>query len=94
VVAPGPLLPAAAKQGLDARQELLERKGFGEAVVGAQAQAADLVLGVAQRGEHQHRHVVAFGAQRLAQLEAAQAGEHQVQQQQRQIAAARAGGRG
>jgi hypothetical protein len=33
--------------------------------------------------------VVAFGTQCLAQLQAAQAGEHQVQQQQRQLAAAR-----
>ena len=58
----------AAEQRLDPRDELAEVEGLDEVVVGAHLEAADPVLDVVERGEHEHREPRVAAAQLPADL--------------------------
>ena len=75
---------AAAQQGLHPHQQLLEVKGLGEVVIGAGIEAAHLVLDASQGCEHQDRDLggALIPAQPLAEGEAIDVGQHQIQQDQ------------
>ena len=62
----------APDQRLDARQHLLHLEGLGEVVVGARAQAHDLLAPGAACGQDQHRHGAALLAPALQDREAVQ----------------------
>ena len=72
----------AAHQRAHARGEFGHREGLGHVVVGAEVQAADAVVERVARGEHQHRRAVAGGAQPPQHLEAVDAGQADVQDDQ------------
>ena len=72
---------AAARQHLDARQQLGERIGLGQVVVAAGAQALDAVVDLAERGQDQHRRLDALGAQFADDREAVALGQHAVDDQ-------------
>ena len=59
-----------AQQGPQAGQQLLEREGFREIVVGAAVEAGDPIGELAARREHEHRHHIAAGAQLRNEREA------------------------
>ena len=80
----------AAQVGLDARQQLRHLERLGDVVVGAELEADDLVDHLAARGEHDHRRLDAALAQLAADVEAAHARQHQVEQQQVERIARRA----
>src|SRR4030095_8992777 len=65
-------------------QQLVHAEGFADVIIGAEIQALDAIALVGARGEQDDRHARALGAQRPAHLEAADAGQHDVQQQQRE----------
>src|SRR5262245_19510232 len=69
----------AADQRLDAREQLIEIEGLGEIVVGADAQAFDLVLERVHSGQHENRRVVSLLAQALADIVAVHIGQHQIE---------------
>ena len=71
-------LGAAARQRLDARQQLGEGVGLGEIVVAAGAQALDAVVDLAERGEDQHRRLAVLGAQGADQRQAVHLRQHAV----------------
>ena len=75
---------AAAQQRLNPHHQLLEIEGLGQVVVGAGVEAAHLVLGAAQGGEHQDRDARGplVAPQPLAEGEAIHLGQHQIQQDQ------------
>ena len=73
----------ATRQRVDARQQLFKRKGLGQVIVGAHAQAGHAVFHRAQRGEHQDGQADPRGAQALAHLQATHAGQHHVEQHHR-----------
>lgn len=71
-----PVRPAQERP--DPRHELADAEGLAEVVVGADAEAdLEVRLGVA-RGQHEHRHA-AVALDPAADLEAVQAGEHEVE---------------
>ena len=70
----------AAQQGADPREQLAEREGLDEIVVGAGVEPLDLVLDGVARRQHQDLRAHAAGAQLAAELEAvARAGQQQVE---------------
>ena len=74
------LAALAADQGAQARFQFLDRKRLGEVVIGAGAQAGELLVERVAGGEHQHRRRLAgFLAQALAHFQAVQAREHEVE---------------
>ena len=72
---------AAARQHLDARQQLGKRIGLGQIIVAAGAQALDAVVDLAERGQNQHRRLDALGAQRADHRKAVALGQHAVDDQ-------------
>ena len=75
----GSLQPAQHR--LDAGEQLTAGVGLGDVVVGADLQPDDLVDLAVLGGEHDHRHARAL-AQRAADVDAGEAGQHEVQQHQ------------
>ena len=64
----------------DAQRQLLHAERLADVVVGAGLEAGDAVVGVAQGGEHDDRHVRPVDvAQDAAHLQAAEAGQHHVE---------------
>ena len=88
VVAPQPRAPA--EQAGDARQQDGEVERLGQVVVGARLEAAQHVVGVRAGGQQHHRHELPRRAQPPHHLEAVEAGQHDVEQDD--IEPARAGG--
>ena len=72
----------AAQEGLDARGKLAHGEGLGDVVVRAELQAEDLVHLVSPCGEHDDRDVAghAVALEAPADLQAVDAGQHDVQQ--------------
>ena len=71
----------AAQHGLDAREQLLRLKRFGDIIVRAELEAEHLVERFVLRGQHDDRHVRRF-ADFAQHLPAVHAGQHQIQQNQ------------
>ena len=71
--------PAAAQQGGDAGQQLVDAERLGEVVVGAQVEGPHLVL-LAPPGRHHDDPDRGVGPDVAAQVEAVGAGQHQVEQ--------------
>src|SRR5262249_20056010 len=65
--------------GFDARDELADREGLGDVVIGADLEAADLVRLLRARGQHDDRHDAVLRAQLLADRVAVQVAEHEVE---------------
>jgi len=72
----------AAYQRARPRHQLAERERLDEVVVGAALQAAHAVLDGVARGEHQHGKVGALGAHAAQRLEAVDAGQADVEDEQ------------
>ena len=72
----------AAEQALDAGQQLGEVERLGDVVVGAELEAVDHVVRLVARREHEDRREVAVLAQPLADLEAVDLGQADVEQDQ------------
>ena len=70
---------ATTRQRAKSSHELAEGKRFGEIVVGAGVEAANAVVDGVARREHQHRGADSAFAQRSTEIEAAAAGEHDVE---------------
>ncbi len=70
---------AAAQQSTQAREQDLQLERLRQVIVGAGFESLQHVFGPAARGQHQHRHVVALGAQLLDDGEAVLAGQHHVE---------------
>src|SRR5208282_6066364 len=68
-------LGAAARQRLDAGEQLGKGVGFGEIVVAAGAQALDAVVDLAERREDQRRRLDVLGAQRADQRQSVHLGQ-------------------
>ena len=79
---------AAPQQRAHAREQLGEGEGLDEVVVGAAFEALHAVFNFVPRGEHEHRGLVAFGAQGRQHAVAVHAGQHHVEQHE-VVAAAR-----
>src|SRR6516165_5680904 len=69
----------AAQQRADARQYLLQVKGLGHVVVGADVETPDLVAPAVARGEDQHRHGAAAAAPRLEYRDAVHLGQPDIE---------------
>ena len=69
----------AADDRLDAGDQLAPVEGLGQEVVGAEAQALDLVVELGEAGEDQDRRVDARGAQPAQHLIAVDVRQHQVE---------------
>ena len=82
IAAGGRHLRHATQQGTHARCQLEHRKRLGQVVVGAKLQAQHALGLVAARAEHDDGHVAWLAAQVAADVPAAGAGQHQVQQHQ------------
>ena len=80
----------AAQVRLDARQQLGHLERLGDVVVGAELEADHLVDHLAARRQHDHRRLDAALAQLAADVEAAHARQHQVEEQQIEGVARRA----
>src|SRR3989442_6976329 len=78
----------AAQDGADARQQLGEREGLHQVVVGAELQALDAVLYLVARADEEHRRL-ALATDALQHAEAIHARHHHVHQHQ--VVAARGG---
>ena len=87
------LLPraGAAQHGAHAGQQLAQREGLGDVVVGAELEAAHAVDLLAPRGEHDHRHVHAATAELAAHVPARSSGIIDVEQHEIGRLAQRAG---
>ena len=72
--------PRAPQHRAHASEELAQREGLGDVVVGAQLEAEHAVDLGAARGEHDHGHVDAAAAELPADVPAAQPGHHDVEQ--------------
>ena len=72
---------APAQQRPDPGQQLLALEGLDQVVVGAAVEAVDAVLGLGAGGQHQDRHV-AVGAQPAADLDAVEARQAEVEDDQ------------
>ena len=70
-----------AQHGPDPRRELPRRERLGHVVIGAQLEPGDAIGFLASGGEHDHRNG-RDGAEPAAELQAAQRGQHQVQDDQ------------
>ena len=64
------------------RAQLAQRERLGDVVVGAELEAEHLVRFAAARGQQQDRRVAVVAAHRAQDLEAARAGQHDVEHQQ------------
>ena len=69
---------ALAQPGANARQQFLDRKRFGDVVVGADVEARDAVGDAVVGGQHDDRHA-ALGANALADFDAVHSRQHQVE---------------
>ena len=69
----------AARQRADAREQLAKVERLGQVVVGAGVESVDARLDGVARGQHQHRHVGAGGAQLAADRQAVLARQHHVE---------------
>src|SRR5215471_4073406 len=78
----GAPLRAAPEQGAHSRQELVEREGLGQVVVGAEIEPGHLVGYAVARGEHDDRRVHAGLARGLEDAEAVALGQHDVEDDQ------------
>jgi hypothetical protein len=78
----GPL--RAAKQRADARDDFVRAEWLGDVVIGSQLEPDDAVGFLGAGGEHDDRHGRGgrIGAQRAADFQPVEAGQHQVQQDQ------------
>ena len=78
------VLARAAQHGADARQQFARREGLDHVVVDAGLEAADAVVLLAARGQHDDRHLAGelFLAPAPGQFQAAGAGQHPVEQDQ------------
>ncbi len=83
----GRLAAPAAQNRLDPGKQLARLEGLGQIIVGAELQPDDAVHGVAARGEHEDRGV-APGADAPAHFEAVEVGQHQIEDEQVEMAAA------
>ena len=72
---------ATADQGAQTGQQLFKGKGLDQVVVGPSVEAADFVVGFAQRREHEDGHAGVVGAHLAAHFQPAEAGQHLVQNQ-------------
>jgi len=74
----------AAQDGLDARQQLARRKGLDHVVVDPRFQAADPVVLLATRGQHDDRHVAGHfvAAPASGEFQTTGPGQHPVEQDQ------------
>ena len=70
---------AAPQQSAQPRQQDVQLERLRQVVVGAGLESVQDVFRAAARRQHQHRHVVAFGAQLLDDREAVLAGQHDVE---------------
>lgn len=70
------------EQGADAGQQFGQAERFGDVVVGARVEPDHEVDLVGTRGEHQHRHLGAAGAQAAAHLEPVHPGQAEIEDQQ------------
>ena len=68
-----------AEQRAQAREQLLQREGLHQVVVGARVEAGNAVADRASGRQHQDRHGRALGAQLPRDLEAVDAGQHHVE---------------
>ena len=73
-----------AQDGADARHQLARIEGLAQIVVGAELEADDAVDVVAACGQHEDRRVVA-GAERAQDIEAADARQHHIENQNLEI---------
>ena len=71
----------AAKDGVDARDELVRVEGLRDVVVGAEAEAGDLSTSEVAGGEEDDGHA-AGGGKGAADLEAVLAGHHDVEHEE------------
>ena len=71
---------APAEQRLDAREQFRHLERLDEVVVGAELQADDAIHDLAARRQHQDRRLDAALPQRPADVEAAAAWQHDVEQ--------------
>ncbi len=69
-----------AAEGLDPRQELTNRKGLGQIVVGARLEPGDLVVLGSAGGEHQDRQQRSRTAQATADLDAVEIRQHEIEE--------------
>ena len=76
---------AGAQPGADAREQLLEHERLGDVVVGAEVEPGDRVGDLVARGEHEHRQLLAAGAQRAQDREAVLARQADVEDQQVEV---------
>ena len=76
----GEVAVGAPQERLDAAHQLAQAEGLGQVVVRAQLQADDLVHLLVARGEHQHGRLGAGGAQAAQHLEAVDAGQAHVEE--------------
>ncbi len=77
----GALVPAPAPQnGLHARQQLLQVERLRQVVVAARLEPLHAVVDARLGGEEEHRRLHAFGARRLADREAVEPREHDVEE--------------
>jgi len=73
---------AAAQQGTHAGLEFFHIEGLDQVIIGTGIQAGDALGGAVAGGEDQHRQVVLLGAQLLQQVQAIEARQAEVEQQQ------------
>ena len=71
--------PPAPGERAQARQQLGERERLRQVVVGAGVEPGDAILDRVARGQHQHRRPDAALPQPAADLDAVDAGQHQVE---------------
>jgi len=69
-----------AAEGLDPGQELTNRKGLGQIVVGARLEPGDLVVLGSAGGEHQDRQQRSRTAQATADLDAVEIRQHEIEE--------------
>jgi hypothetical protein len=69
----------APRQRAQTREQLGQREGLGQVVVGALIQPVDAIVDGVARREHDDRHPQPVGAQPTARLEAVDVGEHDVE---------------
>ena len=70
---------AAANQGAKAGEQFFQLERLGQVVVGAEVEAANLVVDGAEGGQHQHMGLEAVAPPVLQESEAVNLGQHQVE---------------
>ncbi len=73
------LFAHSSQDGVDPGDQLFHAEGFGEVVVAADGEPPDPIVGGVSGGEEHDREVMSGGAELLADLEAVQIGEHDVE---------------